>query len=674
MNAVRQLGVNQTGASKSMERLSSGLRINRAGDDAAGLAISEKMRGQIRGLKQASRNAQDGISLIQTAEGNLNETHAILQRMRELAVQASSDTNDNEVDRAAIQGEIDQLKAEIDRIGNTTEFNTQKLLDGSIGARRAAGVDNAAVLTEGLGKATSAKLTGTVDFDTGTAKIADTTAAIDAADQKITVDGAEITFNVTQAGLQATAGDATGGSFATYLQNQINAGVDAHNAKYGSDIQHVTVTADSNKISIESGSTGATSGVAATVTTTGANNNLWGIAGLDVSAATTHSESGLDGVFTTAGAANFGAITNGMTVVAEGVAFDNGEGQTFDITIDLGASNAAYGEDITVTFATNATATNAGAAWVGNVLTITLHDDAAYTAAGIETLIAASQGTAPDGIVASDISITISGGAVDGTIAAADIDASESGANLAGHTITGGVDSSTVTIDGTAIEVNWANVGANAPLAEANMADYARYIQNDINNAIQAYNETVPVGERVQNVTVSVQDGSFVVQSGSDQATSSIKFDNSEAVQLLGLANANSSTQGGGMRFQIGSNQGQNMQITIGDMRSDALGIADIDLSTRDGADAAISTINDAIVQVSTQRSELGAFQNRLEHTISNLGTSAENLQAAESRIRDLDMAEEIMAFTKNNILQQAATAMLAQANMAPQSVLQLLG
>lgn len=127
LNAHRQLAANQAASSKSMEKLSSGFRINRAGDDAAGLAISEKMRGQIRGLRQAMRNAQDGISLIQTAEGALNETHAILQRMRELAVQAATDTNTDK-DRQAIQDEIDQLAEEITRIANTTEFNTQNLL------------------------------------------------------------------------------------------------------------------------------------------------------------------------------------------------------------------------------------------------------------------------------------------------------------------------------------------------------------------------------------------------------------------------------------------------------------------------------------------------------------------------------------------------------------------
>ncbi|NPV27618.1 MAG: flagellin [Firmicutes bacterium] len=131
LNTYRQLSANNVLQNKSLEKLSSGLRINRAGDDAAGLAISEKMRGQIRGLEMAAKNAQDGISLIQTAEGVLNETHSILQRMRELAVQSANDTN-NSNDRAELQKEVDQLIAEIDRIANNTEFNTQKLLDGSL--------------------------------------------------------------------------------------------------------------------------------------------------------------------------------------------------------------------------------------------------------------------------------------------------------------------------------------------------------------------------------------------------------------------------------------------------------------------------------------------------------------------------------------------------------------
>lgn len=130
MNTHRQLGINSNAGAKSIEKLSSGFRINRAGDDAAGLAISEKMRGQIRGLNQASRNSQDAISLVQTAEGALNESQAILQRMRELAVQSANDTN-TDADRKELQSEVKQLTSELDRIGNTTEFNTKKLLDGS---------------------------------------------------------------------------------------------------------------------------------------------------------------------------------------------------------------------------------------------------------------------------------------------------------------------------------------------------------------------------------------------------------------------------------------------------------------------------------------------------------------------------------------------------------------
>jgi flagellin len=135
MNTHRQLGITNTNGAKSVEKLSSGFRINRAGDDAAGLAISEKMRAQIRGLDQASRNSQDTISLIQTAEGALNESHAILQRMRELSVQSANDTN-TDADRNELQSEVTQLISELDRIGNTTEFNTKKLLDGSaVGVR-----------------------------------------------------------------------------------------------------------------------------------------------------------------------------------------------------------------------------------------------------------------------------------------------------------------------------------------------------------------------------------------------------------------------------------------------------------------------------------------------------------------------------------------------------------
>ena len=164
LNAHRQLGINQTNSSKSMEKLSSGFRINRAGDDAAGLAISEKMRGQIRGLKQASRNAQDGISLIQTAEGALNETHSILQRMRELAVQAANDTN-TEVDRSEIQKEVNELIDEINRIAEQTQFNTKHLLNGEFTGTFQIGANETQSITLSVGNMAAGRAPE-VTFDT----------------------------------------------------------------------------------------------------------------------------------------------------------------------------------------------------------------------------------------------------------------------------------------------------------------------------------------------------------------------------------------------------------------------------------------------------------------------------------------------------------------------------
>ncbi|MGM0843784.1 MAG: flagellin [Bacillota bacterium] len=212
LNTYRQLGNANKGMESSMEKLSSGLRINNAADDAAGLAISEKMRGQIRGLDQASANAQDGISMIQTAEGALNETHDILQRMRELSVQASNDTNTLD-DRKEIQKEVEQLKSEIDRISETTEFNTQKLLNGSLGVSGSS-TDSAVVdITSATGlkqgdydvtidtAATKASATlGTGDF----------VAATDVSNKELVINGTKIDFS----GMTAATG--------TDIANKIN--------------------------------------------------------------------------------------------------------------------------------------------------------------------------------------------------------------------------------------------------------------------------------------------------------------------------------------------------------------------------------------------------------------------------------------------------------------------
>ncbi len=400
MNTNRQLGINNAAGAKALEKLSSGYRINRAGDDAAGLAISEKMRGQIRGLKQAIRNAQDGISLIQTAEGALNETHAILQRMRELAIQASTDTN-TLTDRKEIQKEINQLLEEIDRIGNQTEFNTQKLLDGTFSDKK---------------------------FHIGANE-----------DQNMEIGIADLRA--------AAIGGGTGG----------------------------------------------------------------------VGSAAVPAQETLEGV-------SFTAVTAGEAGNSIEIEFVAGSGND-PISVDVD------GNKITVTLGAGDQANNNT---VENIVNAINSDDDAN-----DLVTASGTGTDP-----------VSTGSV---------------------TLTGGADATT-----------GAGAGGNID---------------------------------------------------------SLKVDNVDSVDESSLDDLD--------------NPG---------------------VLTQAGADAAITNINNAIEQVSAERSKLGAIQNRLEHTINNLGTSAENLQAAESRIRDLDMAAEMMEFTKNNILQQAATAMLAQANMLPQSVLQLLG
>jgi len=532
LNAHRQLGINQSGASKSMEKLSSGFRINRAGDDAAGLAISEKMRGQIRGLKQASRNAQDGISLIQTAEGALNETHAILQRMRELAVQSSTDTNEG-LDRAEIQREIGQLKSEVDRIGNTTEFNKKTLLDGSFSGSKIGGQGSA------LGEATAAEIK-VKNFNPTVALTADISQNV-----QVTVDGKS--FNLT-----GVTGD---DQFAWFqkLETELNAAIVAWNEDNADD-QVIAPTFQITDVVAED----------------------------DMSF----------------------VITSGTT----------GSKSQLDIQILDDADHVGVPVDGDINFELSK---------VANV----------------------TQGT--DGVLTAE--------------AAADINAIDA------------TDTFSLSVNGNNIDVTLTKVGALAltSLAEGDsITDVAEALQDDINAALTAYKDLT--GKDYGEVTVSVKDGALSVVS-SEPDTVTMEFGVNKATEALGLAGAGSSAVGG-LTFHIGANKGQNINLQLTDMRAASLNISDVDTSTRENADAAIKTIDDAIEKVSQERSKLGAVQNRLEHTIANLGTSAENLQAAEARIRDLDMAEEIMAFTKNNILQQAATAMLAQANMAPQSVLQLLG
>jgi len=457
LNTYRQLTLNTTAGSKSLEKLSSGYRINRAGDDAAGLAISEKMRGQIRGLDMAAKNAQDGISLIQTAEGALNETHSILQRMRELAVQAANDTNTND-DRAELQKEIDQLTSEIDRIGNTTEFNTKKLLNGGAGLVTEFSVE--------------------------------------------TVDGANADWINVIGGTADTK-------------------------------------ADNNDIVITAASKASSAQYEVTVDAVTAGTYSFTINGYTLSYTAT-----------TVAADNAAAIAEAINAVSD----------------QIGATAQVSGADLTITSIDVGSAAS---------LQVTAEEDA----------------------------------------------------------FTDGAD------------VNSTTTGSDATITSAQIAS-----------------------------TDYIARGNTIIVTSGDYKGLELQL-NAEVMSDTAANNAATFriTGNGSVILQIGANEGQEMSISIGDMRAAALGVSTINVTTQTSASSSITIIDNAIKRVSGERSKLGAYQNRLEHTINNLGTSAENLTAAESRIRDVDMAKEMMEFTKNNILTQAAQAMLAQANLQPQGVLQLL-
>lgn len=549
LNTYRQLTGNQAATNKNIEKLSSGFRINRAGDDAAGLAISEKMRSQVRGLDMASKNAQDGISLIQTAEGALNETHSILQRMRELANQSANGTN-TDADRSALQDEMNQLTSEINRIGNTTEFNTQKLLNGGIGSGDGAKVT----------QATNAKLTS------DTAVTATTIAA-----GKITVDGT--TFDLSGTDLSdGAATPAFNGANAVANLGNITAG-----GKKLSDL--VDITEAGGKFTFTAKSSGSTSEIkfdaagATALGITGANPTS------SKGAPTTIERHGLEATTDLTAAAT--TITKGSSLK-----FTVGTDSAVEVVLNDGAADKVYKTD---------------------------DPDANVAKAAMDDLV-------------KDLNAALQKAGLDGKV--------------------------------------------SASLSQDNKIQF--------------------ISETGKDITVA---------GGTGAALTALGYDGTETIgnvdQVVGPG-----AQGSGFstKFQIGANKGQSMSLGISDMRSAALGItgnagqqgftktnsvtngtndiqseAALNISTKEDASNSIEVLDKAINKVSGERAKLGAVQNRLEHTINNLGTASENLTAAESRIRDVDMAKEMMEQTKNNILAQAAQAMLAQSNSQPQGVLQLL-
>ncbi|WP_017728256.1 flagellin N-terminal helical domain-containing protein [Halalkalibacterium ligniniphilum] len=548
LNAYRNLYKNQFQTSKNLEKLSSGLRINRAADDAAGLAISEKMRSQIRGLKMAERNAMDGISLMQTSEGAMQEVHAMLQRMRELAVQASNDTN-TEYDREQIQKEIDQLKLEIDDISRKTEFNTRKLLDGS-----------------------SAVLTTFVDINTtNNANLVEFPQVVDAnlksGDYRLDVRNVKEKVEMIQsAGGLGAASDVSFANLAD--ENALG--------QYTINIRNYDGTTDPK----------------------GARLEVLGPDGLPIE---TKAVQVGDYQRSTAGnIVGLFEITPGNFKELE---------LFYDGTDLYGLANDGTEYELT---------DNNGEIQITELATPPMP----ATAVGLDDF----DDWTSNPLTFKDLVIPRS---------------------------------EVVQVGG--LEINTRKItGAGTVKVSLEMEAEFSINYKDPMKAGSTYENTV-FAKVLTSKNGTIQHGGIGFKIDSSLSVS----DATNTTEFSVINNA--------LAFQIGPNTNQQVMIDIPEMNVVTLGIESIDVTTHAGANQAIFALDQAITRLSDARAKLGAVQNRLEHTINNLQITHENLTASESRIRDADMALEMTEFTRNNILNQSATAMLAQANQLPQGVLQLL-
>lgn len=569
MNASRMLGITTGSQAKATEKLSSGYRINRAADDAAGLSISEKMRKQIRGLSQASTNAQDGVSCVQTAEGALNEVHSMLQRMNELAVQSANGTN-SETDRQAIQAEIDQLTTEIDRVSETTKFNETYLLKG--------------------GEGTSTK--------TVTTKEATTTVAY-----KDTITGNKtLSYTGTGTQLYATKDGAT-------------TAVDDTNYEEFFEVGTVTKTvtqdpADAATDGNEYTVTDATATPTGTVTI----NNV-DRAKANVKAA---------GTFT------YDGTTDNRWEDAEGNAVNLAD---YGITTD---GNEADGDEIELTAAT---VTKTGDIFAEDGTTaLSDAEIIAADAAGNNLYTKAATTEEAEGAVAK----------AGYEIYTIDVDeATDFGAQLSDKVASASDIATNFSIDTDLLRDKDGNTVAADKLSE--------YF--DENGVYQ--------GGLYKNAA-----GGTLTEVGAEQIDNYVGWNRTEA-ETEDVTTKNALK----LSLHVGADSADDNKISIEieAMSAEGIGVKGLKVDTEESATSAIDTIKEAIQKVSEQRSALGAVQNRLEHTIANLDNVVENTTAAESRIRDTDMAEMMVEYSKNNILAQAGQSMLAQANQANQGVLSLL-
>lgn len=605
LNAQRNLSSSQAGLTNALQRLSSGLRINSAKDDAAGLAISERMTSQIRGFNQAARNANDGISLAQTAEGALGEVANNLQRIRELALQSANSTN-SASDRDALNAEAQQLLSEIQRVSSTTQFNGLNLLDGSFSSAQFQVGANASQTISVTISGSSTNLIGAYQA-TGTAVTSNA------------FDGAGFTINGVEIGASAATSAA---------------GVDADSA-----------TAKATAINAKSVDTGVTAT---------ASNSLTGsapIAGASLSSGTLL----INGVAVGAIASDASAVTQGGNVATAINAISNQTGVTATADASTGAVTLSTSDGRNIKLTTSVATAN-GATAIQN-------------ATGLDV----STGANATGNDTFDI-----------TVAAAGVFDSDDSAAAAGNLTSG----DTVVLDGVTYEfyddtTTYAGSNVGVALTDTdNNVNIATKFAAAIESQRAAGNTTVQASAAAGVITVTntlygasgtkagwddsgVANGVTALVDGAETAGTDATYAAGGVTTrgTLTLSSASSFTTGGADVGYAG----------LSSASASLTQLSTVDISTVDGSNDAIAVLDGALSQISSQRAALGAYQNRFSSVVSSLQTSSENLSAARSRIMDADFAAETAALTRGQILQQAGTAMLAQANSLPNGVLALL-
>ncbi|HYF93330.1 MAG TPA: flagellin [Symbiobacteriaceae bacterium] len=600
LNAWRNLTGTDSLMSKNLERLSSGYRINRAGDDVAGLAISENMRAQIKGLNQAVKNAQDGISLLQTAEGSLNEVHTMLHRMRELAVQAANGTLQPE-DRKQIQTEMDNLAKEVTRITNATQFNSKDLIDGSLQDGNIASVNLQIGPNGGQ----------TVNFSIG---------AMDAKSLGISRD---VLIGNVDNGAMAMAARASGGSYVAGGSISTAAG-DVTNLGGAIDAtkQYRVVAPTAASLQLEKSFDGG-----ATWTKVGAAVNTTALA-LGATTAVGDSTTGETMTVELALAGN--AFTAGdidMVDFSGGTNFGGGS----RAVAAIGAAGAGLAD------------TNYQVFYDSTTQKMQLRDASGATNIGAAVDVSALAGetvTLGDANTARTLEVTV-------------------GYNL----VTSGTSTDTITMSSSSGKVVDAKAVLTSVVDSSNLLANGAYQVYFVDAATDTIQLRDASGRAIGAAVTFVANTDITIGDENDGRTVTVHTANAAPV---GTATAT-------IQVTNNSQSGETAQFTGGVKYANSRAFAGLNVSSVDGAQAAIAAIDTAIGKVSYQRSQLGAIENRLDHTIKNLEVVSENLTASESRIRDVDMALEMTQFTKQQILMQSGTAMLAQANQKNQAVLSLL-